>query len=87
MTSLRLNPAAVSWLEADGEILALQHSSSEYLSTNATGALLWKSLTEGASRESLIALLVEEYGIDSQRAAADTDAFLEVLAAHGLLAV
>jgi hypothetical protein len=87
LTPLRLNPAAVSWLEVDGEILAVQHASSEYLSTNATGALLWKSLTSGTSRERLIALIVEEYGIDEERAAADTDAFLGELAAHGLLAV
>jgi Coenzyme PQQ synthesis protein D (PqqD) len=87
VTPLRLNPAAVSWLEVDGEILALQHASSEYLSTNAAGALLWKSLTAGTSREDLIALIVREYGIDEQRAAADTDAFLDALAEHGLLAV
>lgn len=87
MTPLRLNPAAVSWLEVDGEILALQLSSSEYLSTNATGALLWKSLTAGATREHLIAQVVEAYGIDEERAAADTDTFLDALAAHGLLAV
>jgi hypothetical protein len=87
LTPLRLNPAAVSWLEVDGEIIALQLSSSEYLSTNATGALLWKSLTSGTTREELIAQVVEAYGIDQQRAAADTDAFLEALAAQGLLAV
>jgi len=87
LTPLRLNPAAVSWLEVDGEILALQHSSSEYLSTNATGARLWKSLTEGTSRERLIALFVDEYGIDEAQAAADIDAFLGDLVAHGLLAV
>jgi hypothetical protein len=87
LTPLRLNPAAVSWLEIDGEILALQHSSSEYLSTNAAGARLWKLLTDGTSREQLIAMLVEHYGIDEDRAAADTDAFLGELAAHGLLAV
>jgi hypothetical protein len=77
----------VSWLEVDGEILLLQHSSSEYLSTNAAGARLWKLLTDGTSRERMIAVLVEHYGIDEDRAAADTDAFLADLAAHGLLAV
>lgn len=85
VTLLRLNPAAVSWLEVEGEILALQHESSEYLSTSAAGALLWKSLAEGASREELIALVVHEYGIDERRAAADTDAFVEALAAQRLL--
>ena len=69
MTLLRLNDAAISWREVDGEIIALQHTSSEYLSTNGTGALLWKSLAEGASREDLIGLIVSEFGIDQSRAA------------------
>ena len=87
MTLLRLNEAAVSWQEVDGEIIALQHDSSEYLSTNGTGALIWKSLAKGASRESLIGLIVHEFGIDTARATEDTDAFLDTLCAHGLLAV
>jgi len=87
LTPLRLNPAAVSWLEVDGEVLALQLSSSEYLATNAAGALLWKALSAGTTRDALIARVVQEYGIDRERAAADTDAFLGALAAHGLLAV
>ena len=87
MTLLRLNETAVSWREVDGEIIALQHTSSEYLSTNGTGALLWKSLAEGASREDLIGLIVDEFGIDKGRATADTDAFLGALAEQGLLAV
>lgn len=84
---LRLNESAVSWLEADGEILALQHASSEYLSTNGSGALLWKKLATGTTREDLIALVVGAFGIPEQRAAEDTDAFLDALAAHRLLAV
>ena len=87
MTLLRLNEAAVSWQEVDGEIIALQHDSSEYLSTNGTGALIWKSLAEGASREHLIGLIVREFGVDRTRATEDTDAFLDTLCAHGLLAV
>jgi Coenzyme PQQ synthesis protein D (PqqD) len=87
MTLLRLNQSAVSWQEVDGEIIALQHESSEYLSTNGTGALLWKTLASGASREHLIGLIVSEFGIDKGRATADTDAFLDALTAQGLLAV
>jgi Coenzyme PQQ synthesis protein D (PqqD) len=87
MTLLRLNEAALSWREVDGEVIALQHESSEYLSTNRTGALLWKSLATGASREELIGLIVSEFGVDEGRATADTDAFLDALSAQGLLAV
>ena len=87
VTELRLNEAAVSWREVDGEIIALQLVSSEYLSTNGSGALLWKSLAAGASRDHLIDLIVREFGIDPEQAAADTDAFLDALAAQGLLTV
>ena len=87
MRILRLNETAISWREVDGEIIALQHDSSVYLSTNGTGAVLWKSLATGASREHLIDLIVREFGIDSGRATADTDAFLDALTAQGLLAV
>lgn len=87
MTELRLNEATVSWREVDGEIIALQLDSSEYLSTNGTGAILWKSLARGTSRDELISIIVGEFGIDPEKAAADTDAFLAALAAQGLLAV
>jgi Coenzyme PQQ synthesis protein D (PqqD) len=85
MTQLRLNPDAVSWREIDGEILALGHARSVYLSTSGSGALLWKSLVDGASREELIELIVRRFEVDGERAAADTDAFIDALGAQGLL--
>jgi Coenzyme PQQ synthesis protein D (PqqD) len=86
MTELRLNSEAVSWREVDSEVIALDHESSSYLATNATGALLWKSLAQGTSREALVALLVADYDVEERHARADVDAFLECLAAQGLLA-
>jgi hypothetical protein len=86
MTQLRLNQDAVSWREIDGEVLALGHASSAYFSTTGSGALLWRSLADGSSREQLIELLVGAYDVDEQRAAADVDAFLASLSARGLLA-
>jgi hypothetical protein len=86
MTELRLNPDAVSWREIDGEVIALGHESSEYLATNATGALLWKSLAEGTSREELVALLLAQFDVDEGRAGSDVDAFLASVTAQGLLA-
>jgi Coenzyme PQQ synthesis protein D (PqqD) len=86
MTQLRLKPDAVSWREVDGEIIALEHSASTYLAANASGALLWKALAHGASREELVDRLAGEFGIDRGRAAADTDEFLRAMAQQGLLA-
>jgi Coenzyme PQQ synthesis protein D (PqqD) len=86
MTHVRLNPSAVSWREVDGEILALDLVSSTYLATNPAGALLWKPLVDGTSRDALIELLTAEFEVDAERAAADVDAFLKMLATQGLLA-
>jgi hypothetical protein len=86
MTLLRLNPDAVSWREIDGEVLALGHASSTYFSTSGSGALLWMSLADGASREQLIELIAGSFDVDRERAATDIDAFLAVLADKGLLA-
>ena len=68
MENLRLNTDAVSWREVDGEVIALRHASSEYLSTNGTGTIVWKALVPGASRPELVALLVAEFGIEADRA-------------------
>ena len=86
MEKLRLNTDAVSWREVDGEVIALRHASSEYLSTNSTGALVWKALLPGATRAELVELLVAEFGLEPDRAGADVDAFVGTLADHGLLA-
>ena len=85
MEKLRLNTDAVSWREVDGEVIALRHASSEYLSTNGTGTIVWKALVPGASRPELVELLVAEFGVEADRAAADVDAFVDVLASRGLL--
>jgi coenzyme PQQ synthesis protein D (PqqD) len=86
VTQLRLNPGAVSWREVDGEVLALDLRRSTYLATNPAGAVLWKSLAAGTSREGLIERLTEEFDVDESRAAADVDDFLGWLVSQGLLA-
>ena len=76
MTEIRLRAEKLHWIESGGGIVALDESSSRYLSTNGTGALLWRTLTAGATRADLSELLVEEFGIDSDSAARDVDGFL-----------
>ena len=85
MEKLRLNTDAVSWREVDGEVIALRLASSEYLSTNGTGTIVWKALVPGATRRELVEILTAEYGIEAERAGADVDAFVDVLSSCGLL--
>ena len=84
MTELRLRDD-VLWRQAGAEVVALDSGASKYLSTNAPGALLWKTLADGATRGQLVQQLVSTYGIEIPRAEADVDAFLSDLAAGGLL--
>ena len=85
MTRLKLRRDGLTWREIDDEVVALDIESATYVSANASGRLLWRALADGATREELVASLVDEFGIDAERAAADVDAFLADLESRGLL--
>ena len=85
MGELRLRADGVHWQEIDGELVALEARSSQYLAANGPGTVLWRALATGSTRSALAAKLVEQYGIELDRALADTDAFIAQLAAQGLL--
>jgi Coenzyme PQQ synthesis protein D (PqqD) len=82
---IRLRTSALHWRELDGEVIALDGKRSNYLAANSAGALLWRALSEGATRDGLADELVAAYGIESDRALADVDAYLAELDAQGLL--
>ena len=82
---LRLRSAELHWREIDGELIALDGRRSTYLAANAAGALIWRTLADGATREGLADKLVSAFGIDRARALADIDRYVEQMAEHGLL--
>jgi hypothetical protein len=84
--TLRLRTDELSWRKIDEEIVALDGRRSDYLAINGSGALLWPLLVDGATPEQLVSALVNGYGIDESRAAADTEAFVSALSDQGLLA-
>ena len=55
------------------------------ISLNDTGALLWKTLEQGADRETLVTALTEEYDVTPEQAAQDVDKFLDALKNAGCL--
>ena len=55
------------------------------LTLNESGAMLWRVLEQGASREELVAALLDEYEVSRQQAMADVDAFLNKLLQAGCL--
>lgn len=85
MSELRLREDGLKWREIEGEMVAVDVRTSTYLSANPSGMALWEPLAAGTSREALVATLVEAFGIDRARAAADVDAFLGELRARDLL--
>jgi Coenzyme PQQ synthesis protein D (PqqD) len=86
LSVLRLRPEALSWREVGGELVAVDTQTSTYLAANPTGLLLWRALADGTTEEQLAAGLVERFGIEPDRAAADVARFVESVRARGLLA-
>ena len=85
MSLLRLRRDGLHWIEADGEIVALDDRSLQYVSANPVGAVVWQALVEGATREELLARILEEFEVEEGVAARDLDGFLGELARLGLL--
>jgi hypothetical protein len=76
----------LDWREIGDEIVALDADAAEYLAVKGSGTLVWRLLAESTTRDGLIGALVENYGIDSNRASTDVDEFLATLEHRGLLA-
>jgi hypothetical protein len=82
---LKVDPEVFLSKEMDGELVILDLKRQRYITGNASLAVLWPLLVEGATREQLAARLVEEYGIEAERAAADIEALLEVTLEMGMV--
>lgn len=52
---------------------------------NDVSAFIWEQMGDTISRDDLLQLLLDEYEIDRQTAAADLDEFLEKLKSRGIL--
>ena len=60
----------------DEETLALDFRNAVYLSLNSAATVLWHELERGTTRAGLIDVLLDEFDVTQERAAADVDAFL-----------
>lgn len=83
--TLRLRSDRFPWMQIEDEIVALDTTTSQYLSANPSAALLWHALVAGATRDDLVGSLVYRYAIDAATAGADVDRFLEALDRRGLI--
>ena len=63
MSRLRIRSDGLHWIESDGEIVALDDRSLQYVSANPAAAVLWRALVEGATRTQLVARLLAEFEV------------------------
>jgi hypothetical protein len=83
--TFRLRQKDLAWRVIEAEAIVLDNRTSRYLSVNRTGAALWQLLSEGTSYERMVSQLVEQYGVDVDRARADVELFLGDCTERGLL--
>jgi hypothetical protein len=86
MTMLQLRATDLDWREIDEDIVILDGRDASYLTLNGSGALLWRTLADGATRDELIGVLLAAYEVDATTAGSDADAFLDNLHERGFLA-
>lgn len=82
---MRLRSSDLTWREIDGDLVILDLRSSTYLTTNASGAVLVKELTQERTDAELVQLLVDAFDIPTAQATADVQSFIEALHNGGLL--
>ena len=82
---MRLRDTELVLREIDGETVLLDLQSSTYFAANATGTFLLNLLRVEQDRDSLVAAMVAEFGLDAAAAGVDTDAFLARLQEQQLL--
>jgi hypothetical protein len=83
--TLRLRDDGLDWRDFEGEIVALDIRQAEYFAINRSGALLWREVARGATREQLTQLIVGRFGLTEDAAAADVERFVSDLERRGLL--
>jgi hypothetical protein len=76
---VKLRTDDLVWRQVGDEVMVLDLATSQYLSVNPTGSVLWPLLVEGSRRDDLVRELVEHFEVDEATAAADTEAFLSSL--------
>lgn len=57
------------------------------MTLNDSGALLWKTLEQGGSKDALVSALVSEYDVSAEQAGLDVDEFIQKLANAGCIEI
>lgn len=71
----------------DDELVILDVSSGQYFGLNAVGASIWDRLEREATSEELVDMVVAEYDVARDQAAADVGALVRQLVDAGLVSM
>jgi Coenzyme PQQ synthesis protein D (PqqD) len=82
---LKLRADELSWRQVGDEVIVLDLRSNAYLSINQTGTALWEMLVDGSTPATMAERLMSEFSVDEDRARADIEAFVAMLAERDLL--
>jgi hypothetical protein len=72
---VRLKPG-VEWRDLEGQVVALDLGTSDYLKLNESGTVLWTLVAAGATEAQLTDALVARFDIEPVRAHADAVSFV-----------
>lgn len=78
-------PEALS-AEVNGETVILAPDM-KYIRLDGTGGVIWELVNSGASLETILDSLCEQYDVDRETARRDVTAFLHDLAAKGVVSL
>lgn len=85
MTIYRMRPDRLEWRQVEGEVVVLDVKSSQYLALNSSGAVLWPMLSDGVTKDQMVAALVDAFEVDVATATVDVDAFIQDLVDKDLI--
>ena len=83
--SVRVRLGDLAWRQAGDEVVVLDLAASVFHGLNASGALLWKRLTDWTTTGEMAGMLVSCYGLSAVLAAEDAARFLEECVGAGLV--
>ena len=69
------------------ETILLDLETGTYFTLNPVGALAWKGLETGATRDEILASVLDRFEVDAPTAAADIQEYLHDLISQGLVVV
>lgn len=74
-----------AWRTVDGEMIIVSAANSNIISLNSTGALVWELGDGTHSIDEIAAAVTEAFDVSEETARHDVLAFVDALAAEGLL--